>query len=69
MKILILICAEGNIKPNADGEGTLFIDEAVFANSDNYTCTVEYINPDTGQRRQEEFLHTISGREYCIYVR
>ncbi|KAG8258903.1 hypothetical protein J6590_021698 [Homalodisca vitripennis] len=55
-----LFCPEGRITENSDGEGSLSITEVTSGDSENYTCEVEYINPDTGHHTEETFEHVLN---------
>lgn len=38
------------------------IEDINISDSDNYTCKVEYINPDSGHLKKETYTHSVSGK-------
>ncbi|CAH1391501.1 unnamed protein product [Nezara viridula] len=49
----------GRVIEDLNHRGMLQIAEATLADSDNYTCTVNYTNPDTGQTVSDSFVHSV----------
>nr|XP_024215032.1 uncharacterized protein LOC106688641 isoform X3 [Halyomorpha halys] len=53
------IITGGRVTEDLNHRGMLQIAEATIADSNNYTCTVNYTHPDTGQTVSDSFVHSV----------
>ncbi|XP_054269751.1 uncharacterized protein LOC128991054 [Macrosteles quadrilineatus] len=51
---------QGRITEDSDGDGSLTIEDVEVTDAMNYSCEIDYIHPDTGERTTDVFTHSLS---------